>query len=103
MHVGCRGLGCSRATDRAIRIRFNGHRTTPCEVGQSRRRYTITALDMVRVLLLAVKLWIVQCSAGLQKQDARSTEDGDVFLIPRLNALTIVLFSCHRPGQKDQV
>ena len=50
-HVGCRDLRCSRSTDRAIRIRFNGHRTTPCAVGQSRRRYTMIALDMVRVAL----------------------------------------------------
>ena len=29
----CRAPGCSRATARAIRIRFNGHRRKPCAVG----------------------------------------------------------------------
>ena len=46
-HCDCRDLGCSRATDRAIRIRFNGHRTAPCAVGPSHRRFTLIALAMV--------------------------------------------------------
>ena len=36
-HVGCLNRRRSRSTDRAISIRFNGHRTTPCAVSPSRR------------------------------------------------------------------